>query len=593
MAYRTYAGKLQKTDDGLTLVVAGSSDSVLFTRTAYYAALGDGAHVLTYKRSITLGVDGQLISTNGSTVMGGGSIGSSDIRIGATGSVIANGGTAFEITASDLTFTNHGEVSGVTGLIAAMSDAAVTNTGTIGGRTAIDLTGQGATVVNTGTIIGTVSGIHIDGGVGAQHVTNTGLVTGGRSVAIDVNAGGDVLITNSGTITGRTGINLDVKDGGAAADRMVVNTGTISGTFYAVFGSAQAETIRNEGLISGTVNLFAGNDDYDGSLGSISGWVLGDAGLDTVTGGAGRDRFDGGSGDDILTGGDGADLLIGGDGADFLDGGAGRDIASYRNYAAGVFLLGEGAEMGDGTDTFVSIEGLEGTGGDDTLIGTSGDNWLYGGDGNDTLLGEGGRDVLVGGAGDDLYDVFGSDGFVLDRIIEQAGGGIDTVRAYANCILPDNVEKLIIGSANAYGFGNTLANTITGSIGDNLINGREGSDTLTGGGGNDRFQFTTALGPGNIDTITDFRSNLNSGGGADRILLSSGIFGALPVSGVGNLNPSAFSSAGTAQDADDRIILNVATGALYFDPDGTGAAAQILFAIVKGDNPTAADIYLI
>jgi len=38
----------------------------------------------------------------------------------------------------------------------------------------------------------------------------------------------------------------------------------------------------------------------------------------------------------------------------------------------------------------------------------------------------------------------------------------------------------------------------------------------------------------------------------------------------------------TAQDANDRLIYDGATGSLFFDPDGTGAEAQVLIVTLTG-----------
>ncbi|MGM9487474.1 calcium-binding protein [Ideonella sp. YS5] len=153
---------------------------------------------------------------------------------------------------------------------------------------------------------------------------------------------------------------------------------------------------------------------------------------------------------DTLTGTSGSDLIAGYLGNDKLDGGAGHD-------------------------------GLHGGVGNDTLLG---------GEGNDTLVGSLGTDSLLGGNGDDAYWLDD-----LDRpVSEAAGGGTDTVLYEAVRYVPvtdytllANFENLVLvedgGGLN--GFGNALANVITGNSADNELGGNGGVDTLLGGAGND------------------------------------------------------------------------------------------------------------
>jgi Ca2+-binding RTX toxin-like protein len=46
------------------------------------------------------------------------------------------------------------------------------------------------------------------------------------------------------------------------------------------------------------------------------------------------------------------------------------------------------------------------------------------------------------------------------------------------------------------------------------------------------------------------------------------------------LKEEAFHIGKKAHDASDRIIYDKGTGSLYYDPDGTGSAAKIKFAIL-------------
>jgi Ca2+-binding RTX toxin-like protein len=116
------------------------------------------------------------------------------------------------------------------------------------------------------------------------------------------------------------------------------------------------------------------------------------------------------------------------------------------------------------------------------------------------------------------------------------------------------------------------------------LNGGAGADTLVGNGGADTFAFTTALGASNVDTIFDFVS------GTDKVALGHGVFAAL---GVGALSASAFVTGTAAGDSDDRIIYNAATGQLFYDADGNGAGAQVLFATLTGHPAIIASDFLV
>jgi hypothetical protein len=81
---------------------------------------------------------------------------------------------------------------------------------------------------------------------------------------------------------------------------------------------------------------------------------------------------------------------VGGAGADILDGGPGTDRASYATASGSVTAnLGDPAQnTGDALgDTYIGIEGLQGTDFADTLIGDSNNNFLIGGPGADVLNG--------------------------------------------------------------------------------------------------------------------------------------------------------------------------------------------------------------
>ena len=112
------------------------------------------------------------------------------------------------------------------------------------------------------------------------------------------------------------------------------------------------------------------------------------------------------SGKSTLIGGDGSDLLVGGDpcNGDSFSGGPGSDTASFVRFNPGVTAEIGGAVTRAGGDCTAgsidgSVEALEGSAGNDTLIGNDLANTISARGGNDTLVGRGGDDRLVGGSG--------------------------------------------------------------------------------------------------------------------------------------------------------------------------------------------------
>jgi Ca2+-binding RTX toxin-like protein len=238
-----------------------------------------------------------------------------------------------------------------------------------------------------------------------------------------------------------------------------------------------------------------------------------------------------------------------------------------------------------GLDMAERISGLGGNdtiqagGGADLIFGDAGADRLDGQDGNDTIQGGSGDDIISGGRGSDIMaGGTGHDVYLVDNrndvVIEKPGEGVDRVNASVSySIATSHVEILnLIGNGNISGTGNSLANEIYGNNGDNVLNGMGGGDVLTGRGGDDLFLFSTALGNGNVDRITDFNV------ADDRIGLDNAIFHTLS---DGALLPSAFRVGTAAGDASDRIIYNPNNGALLYDADGTGAGAAVLFAVLE------------
>ena len=115
-----------------------------------------------------------------------------------------------------------------------------------------------------------------------------------------------------------------------------------------------------------------------------------------------------------------------------------------------------------------------------------------------------------------------------------------------------------------------------------MIDTGPGNDLVVLGKKADKILFDSALNAAtNVDTVKKFES------GKDKFYLDDDIFTTIA---PGQLSKTAFHKGTSAADADDRIIYDKKTGALYYDPDGVGGLAQVQFAkLDKGTKLKASD----
>jgi len=301
----------------------------------------------------------------------------------------------------------------------------------------------------------------------------------------------------------------------------------------------------------------------------------------------------------VLWGNYGANVLNGGGAADAMLGFGGDDEYYVDNAADGIVeVAGEGNDVVRTSVSYalgasVHVEMLTTTSGyGTTALNLSGNEFgqvIWGNYGANVINGGGGADAMSGFGGNDEYYVDNA----ADGIVEAAGEGTDTVRTSASYVLTAGAQVEALTTTNGYATtalnltGNEFGQTIFANYGSNVIDGGGGADTLFGFGGADSFAFTTALGNGNVDGIIDFEA------GIDRILLDGGAGGPFASLTPGALAAGSFVDGTTAADANDFILYDRVSGWLFYDADGNGAEAAVLFASVTAGTTLSAANFMV
>lgn len=203
--------------------------------------------------------------------------------------------------------------------------------------------------------------------------------------------GNDLLLGGDGNDTLRGGPGADDLDGEAGTD-----LGDYADQSVGIVVSLDG--LANDGSPGE-------NDDVATSVENVTGG----SGADVLTGSAAANTLIGGLGDDSLMGGGANDTLNPGAGNDQVAGDDGRDIVQFSSLSQAVTVdLAAGTASGQGEDTVMTVESVQGSPAADTITGASGSETLNGLGGPDRVTGSGGADTLIGGGGADT--LLGVDG---------------------------------------------------------------------------------------------------------------------------------------------------------------------------------------
>ena len=505
------------------------------------------------------------------------------------------------------------------------------------GRIAVTWTGDGD---------GADSDIHlqiVDPRSGRVYGTQAAETLYGHDLADDeINGlgGNDTLLGLRGNDALWGGLGDDLLDGGRGADEMYGGRGNdtyiIDSADDAVFelarqgiDTAQSGTVSldlglfpnvENATLTGTLPLtargHAGANTLNGAQNSAANVLIGHGGNDTYIVGAGDTVLESAGGgidtvqsatlslnlasyagvENITLTGALALKATGNAGANVIDG-AQNSAANVLTGLGGndIFIVGPGDTVvevaGGGTDTVQSalinlalasypgVQNLTLTG--DLPLSATGDATANVLDGAQNSA----ANVLTGLGGDDIYILDGG-----DTVVEQAGGGNDTVRSGLGLITLSNFPHV----ENAALLG-TAPSSIIGTPGDNILDGSMNStgNALIGGFGNDTYilgpldTITDAAGPsGGIDTVQSALISVHLPGYAD--MENATLTGSLALDATGNFGPNLLTG-----NAGANVLSGLGGGDTFIGLGGTdtlvgGAGADRFRFLAAADSAVGA-----
>lgn len=428
--------------------------------------------------------------------------------------------------------------------------------------------GNGADILNGGADFDIANYLFEGGtsGVTASLLTNLATDSYGNTDTL-VSIEGFYGTHSADTFHGDGGINLFEGNGGA--DRFYGYGGYDIVDYSNEIGGTGIELLNNFFTSIFSAYDTFGNLDTGASIEAIYATQYDDIlrGQDHDTyyyGLGGDDQIYAYTGDDTLFGGDGFDILGGGAGNDIIDGGGtgAEDELYYGNFLADSVTVdmvnGVAISSSGDVDQFFNIFRIFGSARADHFIGNSDNNEFVGGGGYDTIDGGGGVDRVRYDLETSLRNV-GINADLTTGEVWASYAGIDTLL---------NIEWIVGSLLDDTMLGNADSNTLEGHLGDDVMDGGAGIDTLSFFFAGFRINMDLAvttqqytIGAG-FDTISNFENILGSsyndtffGDGADNVI--QGGAGADTIDGRGD---GANGDTASYEQSSARVIVDLLTG---------------------------------
>ncbi|TBN37754.1 calcium-binding protein [Paracoccus subflavus] len=289
--------------------------------------------------------------------------------------------------------------------------------------------------------------------------------------------------------------------------------------------------------------------------------IIGSRFNDVFIGNADRNDFAGLRGNDVFNGGgDHRDRVRYGD--DYWQGGRQGIVVDLETSNIGGVIRGTIRDGFGNRDTVINIERVNGTRYNDVFVGSSERNAFVGAEGRDVFNGMGSRDAISFDVG---YTGVAQTGIVVNlrlaanQIRNDGFGNIETALSIEDIWASEQNDRLIMNGA------------------DNFVFGRDGADTMTGGGGNDTFAWEDGDEFASGDRITDFIAT--GAPNIDRLAFAVDAFDNMTTTLRLVNGASATSAAGIGQ-----FVFNSANDTLFWDRNGSAAGGVAAVVVLTGVN---------